>query len=98
MATEFSVEEAQGRLVELLDRVESGEEIVITRFGAPSVRLEPVRGRRTTSGVAGGVLGAMWLAPVVGDSDSASGGDSSSDGTFDVGTDYSPSDGLDFSG
>ncbi|WP_338599259.1 type II toxin-antitoxin system prevent-host-death family antitoxin [Saccharopolyspora sp. SCSIO 74807] len=39
MSTRFSAEEAQARLPELLDRAESGEEIVITRFGAPSAVL-----------------------------------------------------------
>ncbi|WP_344678464.1 type II toxin-antitoxin system prevent-host-death family antitoxin, partial [Saccharopolyspora taberi] len=40
MAAEFTIAEAQERLEELIDRVESGEEVVITRFGAPSVSLQ----------------------------------------------------------
>lgn len=96
MATEFTSEEAQGRLTELLDRAEAGEEIVITRFGVPCVRLQLVRERETGSGVRAGA-GALWLGPVVGD---ISGGDTSEahrvegphdePGTFDMGTDYWP--------
>ena len=79
MAAEFTIAEAQERLEELIDRAESGEEIVITRFGAPSVTLSPTSGRRSGAGFAGGVIGAMGLAPVAGDV---------ADGSFDVGTDY----------
>ncbi|MGP4018236.1 type II toxin-antitoxin system Phd/YefM family antitoxin [Saccharopolyspora sp. 5N708] len=76
MAAEFSVDEARERLVELLDRAESGEEIVITRFGAPSVWLQPAR-PRSGGGFAAGVIAAAWVAPAAGDA-------------FDVGTDYWP--------
>jgi prevent-host-death family protein len=94
MATEFSVEEAQERFAELVDRAESGEEIVITRFGAPSVSLRPARDRGRGRGMTNGVVGAMWLAPFAADA----AGDSAGESTFDVGTDYFPADGLDFSG
>ncbi|MBB5155555.1 type II toxin-antitoxin system Phd/YefM family antitoxin [Saccharopolyspora phatthalungensis] len=76
MAAEFSVDEARERLVELLDRAESGEEIVITRFGAPSVRLQAAPAR-STGRFAAGVIAAAWVAPDTGDA-------------FDVGTDYWP--------
>ncbi len=92
MTSEFSVEQAQERLPELLDRVESGEEIVLTRFGVPSVRLDPVHQRRSGGGVSQGVVGAMWLAPIAGD---VTGGDSSDGGAFDIGTDYGSGSGLD---
>ena len=82
MATEFSAEQAQERLPDLLDRVESGEEIVITRFGAPSVTLQSARGGRAGAGSTSGVPAGMWLAPVAGD------GTGGSADTFDVGTDY----------
>ncbi|MDA3643557.1 type II toxin-antitoxin system prevent-host-death family antitoxin [Saccharopolyspora indica] len=75
MAAEFSVDEARERLVELLDRAESGEEIVITRFGAPSVQLLPAQGRSAGGGFATGVIAASWVAPVGAEA-------------FDVGTDY----------
>lgn len=81
MAIEFTVEEAQERLPELLDRVESGEEIVITRFGGASAALKPVRGGASGGVIAGGVLAGAWFTPVAG-------GVSGEDSTFDVGTDY----------
>jgi prevent-host-death family protein len=84
MATEFSLEEAQERLSELLDRAEAGEDIAITRFGAPSVTLTPTRRRSPSSGVAPVVFGGIFAAQVVGD-----GGDS-----FDVGTDFWSGDGV----
>ena len=39
LSTEFSVTEAKARFAELLDRVESGEEITVTRRGKPVARL-----------------------------------------------------------
>ncbi len=98
MATEFTVEEAQERLAELLDRAESGEEIVITRFGAPLVRLQPVRGGRlasassTAPGMAGGVMGAAWVAS---SADAPHHDSAGHTGTFDMGTDFwSPDSGV----
>lgn len=82
MATEFSAEQAQERLPDLLDRVESGEEIVITRFGAPSVTLQSASDGRAGAAGTSGVPVGMWPAPVAG----GGGGDSAD--TFDVGTDY----------
>lgn len=85
MSTRFSAEEAQARLPELLDRAESGEEIVITRFGAPSavLRRADSAGGVANSGVlrtgSYGVLGAAWAAPA--------GGEAAGE-VFDVGTDY----------
>ncbi|MCX2733780.1 type II toxin-antitoxin system prevent-host-death family antitoxin [Saccharopolyspora sp. NFXS83] len=90
MATEISVEEAQARLPELLDRVESGEEIVITRFGAPSVALQRAGAGRSREVVTSGVLTGAWLAPIAGDAAADS-------GTFDFGTDYSAGE-VGFSG
>lgn len=84
MATEFSLAQAQERLAELLDRAESGEDIVITRFGAPSVTLAPVRSRTATTGTAPVLFGGIFAAQIVGD-----GGES-----FDVGTDFWSGDGL----
>jgi prevent-host-death family protein len=39
--------EAKTHLAELLERVESGEEITITRHGSPVARLVPVRRKAT---------------------------------------------------
>ncbi len=43
--TEVGAFEAKNRLGSLLDRVEQGEEIVITRHGKPVARLVPNEGR-----------------------------------------------------
>jgi prevent-host-death family protein len=37
-----SVTEAKGQLTDLVKRAEEGEEVVLTRFGRPVVRLAPV--------------------------------------------------------
>jgi prevent-host-death family protein len=42
---EVSVSEAKGQLTDLVRRAEAGEEIVLTRFGQPAVRLVPVIAR-----------------------------------------------------
>jgi prevent-host-death family protein len=42
MAITVSFEEAQANLDELIDRVEAGEVILITRDGRPPVTLSPV--------------------------------------------------------
>ncbi|PZU07810.1 type II toxin-antitoxin system Phd/YefM family antitoxin [Sphingomonas sp.] len=38
-----SVSDAKGQLTELVRRAETGEEIILTRHGAPAVRLVPFR-------------------------------------------------------
>jgi prevent-host-death family protein len=38
----ISVTEAKGQLTDLVRRAESGEEVVLTRHGQPTVRLAPV--------------------------------------------------------
>ncbi|SFS35396.1 type II toxin-antitoxin system Phd/YefM family antitoxin [Saccharopolyspora flava] len=76
MAVEYSVDEARERLTELIERAEAGEHIVITRFGAPAVSLEPSPVPAQRRGAfAAGVVAASWASPQDG-------------GTFDVGTDY----------
>jgi antitoxin (DNA-binding transcriptional repressor) of toxin-antitoxin stability system len=39
----ITIEEAVGKLTELVQRVEAGEEVVLTRDGHPVVRLELIR-------------------------------------------------------
>lgn len=39
-----TVAEAKARLSELLNRIEHGDEIVVTRRGRPIARLTPIRG------------------------------------------------------
>jgi prevent-host-death family protein len=46
MMTEVGVHEAKSTLSELLRRVATGEEVVITRDGEPVARLIPVEGRQ----------------------------------------------------
>ncbi|MFR9731265.1 type II toxin-antitoxin system Phd/YefM family antitoxin [Saccharopolyspora sp. MS10] len=84
MATEISADDAQDRLPELLDRVEGGEEIVITRFGVPSATLRPAADGGRSRTVMAGVVAGAWIPPV---SDGLS-----HQGGFDVGTDYSVGD------
>ncbi len=49
--------EAKTKLSELLDRVEGGEELVITRHGVPVARLVPV-GQTSRTGVAAAI--SQW--------------------------------------
>src|SRR6266567_8927794 len=42
VAMKVSVTEAKGQLTELVKRAEEGEEVILTRFGRPVVRLAPV--------------------------------------------------------
>jgi prevent-host-death family protein len=39
---QISVSDAKGRLTELVRRAEAGEDIVLTRYGQPAVRLAPI--------------------------------------------------------
>lgn len=48
----ISVAEAKARLSELLDRVERGEELVITRRGKPVARITPERPAATSPDLA----------------------------------------------
>jgi prevent-host-death family protein len=40
----ITVTDAKARLLDLVRRVEAGEEVVLTRHGTPVVRLTPVKG------------------------------------------------------
>lgn len=42
------VTKAKTRLAEFVRRAEAGEEIILTRYGHPAVRLIPIRSRPTT--------------------------------------------------
>ena len=46
MTRTIQASEAKSRLLQLLDDVEKGETVVITRHGRPIARLEPEAGRR----------------------------------------------------
>jgi len=66
MASSVALSEAQSRLGELMDRAESGEEIVIERSGRRGMRLVPVAGEATTAARRVGgqnLLGVSYIAP-----------------------------------
>ncbi len=66
MASSVAMNEAQSRLGELMDRAESGEEIVIERAGRVGVKLVPVSVDLTTAARRVGgqnLLGVTYIAP-----------------------------------
>jgi len=66
---QFNIHDAKTHLSRLVDRVEHGEEIVISRAGTPVARLVPItpRARRTRRGALAGrlVLSDDWDASAV---------------------------------
>ncbi|MBI4563518.1 MAG: type II toxin-antitoxin system prevent-host-death family antitoxin [Planctomycetes bacterium] len=54
--------DAKTHLSELLERVEKGEEITITRHGAPVARLVPVRPKRSREARRAAILAMRELA------------------------------------
>jgi prevent-host-death family protein len=66
MASSVALSEAQARLGELLDRAESGEEIVIEREGRAGMRIVPVAAEKPKSARRIGgqnLLGITYIAP-----------------------------------
>ena len=63
-ATQFNIHDAKTNLSKIVDRVEHGEEIVISRAGTPVAKLVPIapRARRTGRGSLAGrlVLADDW--------------------------------------
>lgn len=59
MAKTVSATEAKARILALLDEVESGEEIEITRHGRPVARLVPARPATRLKGL---FAGQVWQA------------------------------------
>jgi prevent-host-death family protein len=57
----FNVHEAKTHLSKLLQKVEAGEEVVISRAGKPVARLVPVAAPKPR--VLGGDEGKVWIAP-----------------------------------
>jgi prevent-host-death family protein len=55
MATQVTATEAKTRLLQLLDEVENGEQIEITRRGKTIARLVPARGPHALKGIMVGV-------------------------------------------
>ena len=68
-ANQFNIHDAKTNLSRLVDRVEHGEEIVISRAGTPVARLVPIAPRRTRRGSLAGriVLSPDWDAAEVND-------------------------------
>lgn len=61
MADQFNIYEAKTQLSKLVERVETGEEIVLARNGRPVARIVPLQ-RRTEPRQPGGWEGKIWIA------------------------------------
>jgi prevent-host-death family protein len=70
-AAQFNIHDAKTNLSRIIDRVEHGEEIVISRAGTPVAKVVPLapRARRTGRGSLAGdlVLAPDWDSPEVND-------------------------------
>ena len=55
MVTQVTATEAKAKLLSLLDEVEGGAEIEITRRGRPVARLRPARGPHALKGLFAGI-------------------------------------------
>ena len=62
VATTINIQEAKTHLLQLLIRVEAGEEIVIARAGKPVARLVAVRESKKQLRL-GALKGQIWMAP-----------------------------------
>lgn len=60
--TEIGMHEAKTQLSKLVERVEAGEEIVITRRGKPAARLVPERQGKGFASLAGAWRGRVRIA------------------------------------
>ncbi len=60
--TQFGMHEAKTKLSQLVERAESGEEIVIARNGTPAVRLVPVARTSSLAAVRGAWRGQVQIA------------------------------------
>jgi prevent-host-death family protein len=61
-AEQFNIHEAKTNLSRIIERVERGEEIIISRAGRPVAKVIPLAGRVTRSG-RGSLRGKIILAP-----------------------------------
>lgn len=59
---QIGMHEAKTQLSKLVERVEAGEEIVITRRGKPAARLIPERHGQGFASLAGAWRGKVWIA------------------------------------
>lgn len=53
---------AKTTLSKLVERAQNGEEIVLTRNGAPVARIEPVRPQNRMAEIRGAFRGEVWMA------------------------------------
>lgn len=60
--TEVGMHEAKTKLSQLVERAESGEEIVITRNGKPAVKLAPIPSAASLASVRGAWRGKVLIA------------------------------------
>jgi prevent-host-death family protein len=58
-----NMHEAKTHLSKLVERVEGGEEIVISRAGKPAAKLVPVEEKKLGSRKLGGWEGKIWISP-----------------------------------
>lgn len=61
-AAQFNIHEAKTNLSRIIERVEHGEEIVISRAGHPVAKVVPLEGQVRRSG-RGSLRGQLLLAP-----------------------------------
>lgn len=60
-AEQFNIHDAKTHLSRILERVERGEEIVISRAGTPVAKMIPLPRRKERKG-RGSLKGTLWLA------------------------------------
>jgi prevent-host-death family protein len=61
-AAQFNIHDAKTHLSQIIERVEHGEEIIISRAGRPVAKVIPLAGRVQRSG-RGSLRGQLTLAP-----------------------------------
>ena len=62
-SSKVNMHEAKTHLSKLVERVEGGEEIVISRAGKPAAKLVPVPRERPGPRKLGGWEGKVWMSP-----------------------------------
>jgi prevent-host-death family protein len=62
LMAEIGMHEAKTTLSKLVERAQSGEEIVLTKNGTPVARIEPVRRRNRMAEVRGALGEELWIA------------------------------------
>jgi prevent-host-death family protein len=60
---QVNMHEAKTHLSKLVERVEAGEEIVISRAGKPAAKLVPIPQQKAGLRQLGGWKGKVWISP-----------------------------------